>query len=540
VQLLRNGNGRVYTPRSLHAPGATTLPASAAEPALGPYLRAIRAHKVLIAVVTLGLVALAAFWLTAVRTPSYEATANLLVTPLPQDDETYRGLQLLRDSGDPTRTVQTASSLVDSPLAAHRTAQVLGPDWSTQRVSDSVTIEPEGESNILAVTGSASDGPTAARLANTYARQTLAVRREVLQRQVGPLLTQLRARQRTLGTSDPAAAATLEDRINQLESVQTGTDPTLDISQTAEVPTSPAGASTPVILVLALLAGLALGSAAAVLIELLDRRVRDEEEALSILPLPILARVPLLRRHLGIARANEAWTLPPVVREACRTLLLQLPRRRDDGGRVLMVTSASTGDGKTTSAINVAATLAGSGERVILLDLDLRKADVAQRLAVAEPVRLHELLAPDLDLLSMLRKPASLPSISVLATELQQGDAVLLDALYGRLPQLVAEARQLADHVIVDTPPLGEISDALRLIDYVDDLVVVVRPGNSDRVALSTTADLLGRTGTDPAGFLVLGGTPGPTSSYYAYGHHRRRELFVEEPVPERTSRPLR
>jgi Mrp family chromosome partitioning ATPase len=128
----------------------------------------------------------------------------------------------------------------------------------------------------------------------------------------------------------------------------------------------------------------------------------------------------------------------------------------------------------------------------------------------------------------------------VLATELQQGDAVLLDALYGRLPQLVAEARQLADHVIVDTPPLGEISDALRLIDYVDDLVVVVRPGNSDRVALSTTADLLARTGTDPAGFFVLGGTPGPTSSYYAYGHHRRRELFVEEPVPERTSRPLR
>jgi Mrp family chromosome partitioning ATPase/capsular polysaccharide biosynthesis protein len=492
-----------------------------------------------VALSTIGLLLLAILWLGVVRTPTYQATANLLVTPLPQDDTTYRGLQLLRDSGDPTRTVQTAASLVDSPAAARRTAQVLGSDWSTQKVIDSVTIEPEGESNILAVTGSADDAATAARLANTYARQTLAVRRDTLQRDVGPLLNQLKARQKTIGSSDTTAAAELEDRVNQLESVRTGSDPTLQISQAAEVPASPSGASAPVILVLALVAGLALGSAAAVVIELLDRRIRDEEEALAILPLPILARVPLVRKHLGIGRHTEAWTLPPAVREAFRTLLLQLPQRRDEGGRVLMVTSASTGDGKTTSAINVAATLAGSGERVILLDLDLRKADVAQRLAVAEPVHLSQLLSPERDLVSMLRTPASLPAISVLATELQQGDAILLDALYGRLPQLVSEARQLADHVIIDTPPLGEISDALRLIGYVDDLLIVVRPGNSDRVGLSTTADLLGRTGTDPAGFLVVGGTPGPTSSYYSYGQHRRRELFLDEPVAERTSRPL-
>jgi Mrp family chromosome partitioning ATPase len=128
--------------------------------------------------------------------------------------------------------------------------------------------------------------------------------------------------------------------------------------------------------------------------------------------------------------------------------------------------------------------------------------------------------------------------VSVLATELQQGDAILLDPLYERLPGLVAEARGLADHVIIDTPPLGEISDALRLMEHVDDLVVVVRPGNSDRVGLSTTANLLARTGTEAAGFLVVGGTPGPTSSYYAYGH-QRRELFVEDAVPERSSRTL-
>jgi Mrp family chromosome partitioning ATPase len=507
-----------------------------AEPALGPYLRAVRAHKALVVLTTLACLAAAILWLSFARTPTYESSANLLVTPLPQDDQTYRGLQLLRDSGDPTRTIQTAASLVTSPEAARRTARQLGPGWNTQRVLDSVNIEPEGESNILAVTGSADDPKLAARLANTFADETLAVRRDVLERGIGPLLDQLRARSEALGNSDTEAAAELSAQINQLESVRTGNDPTLDISQRAEVPDSPSGAPPAVIVVLALVAGLALGAAAAVLVELLDRRIRDEEEALAILPLPILARMPLLRRGIARLRAGGVWSVPPTVREACRTLLLQL-RPSANGGRVVMVTSASTGDGKTTSAINLAATMAASGERVILLDLDLRKADVAHRLSVAQPVHLNELLVPDLDLLPLLRTPASLPSISVLATELQQGDAILLDALYGRLPQLIAEARAMADQVIVDTPPLGEISDALRLLEHVDEVIIVVRPGNSDRVGLSTTADLLARTRSDPAGFLVVGGMPGPTSGYYAYGVSRR-ELFIEEPRPEPTSRP--
>src|SRR5215213_1962207 len=131
-----NGSPRDYTPRSL--PPAPSHSMHPAEPALGPYLRAIRAHKPLMVLTTLAFVAAALAWLAFARTPTYEATANLLVTPLPQDDQTFRGLQLLRDSGDPTRTVQTAASLVTAPEAARRTATQLGNGWTTQRVFDSV------------------------------------------------------------------------------------------------------------------------------------------------------------------------------------------------------------------------------------------------------------------------------------------------------------------------------------------------------------------------------------------------------------------
>ena len=372
---------------------------------------------------------LAIFWLGFVRTPSYEATANLLVTPLPQDDETFRGLQLLRDSGDPTRTVQTASSVVESVEAARRTAQMLGAGWSTQRVKDSVSIAPEGESNILAVTGTADDAGLAARLANTYTRQTLAVRRDALERDVGPLLDQLRARQRALGSADSEAAAQLEDRINQLENVRTGNDPTLSISQTAEAPSSASGAGSQ-------------GDPRAGAARRTRARRRGRGAARAARPAhpgrgggavdPPAAGTRARARSCGASSArqpdDEAWTVrPPFARRAARCCCSCRPAPRGrprahghecvDGGR------------QDHLRDQPAATLAGSGERVILLDLDLRKADVAAGSAsrAGAPERAP---LPGPHLYPLLRTPVSLPSVSVLATELLQGDAILLDALY--------------------------------------------------------------------------------------------------------------
>ncbi|MEA2130764.1 MAG: hypothetical protein QOJ85_3655, partial [Solirubrobacteraceae bacterium] len=92
---------------------------------LGPYLRAIRSRALVFVLVTLAAVGAAAA-LVATRSPTYQATAELLVTPLQQDDRTFLGIELLRDSGDPTRTVQTAAALISSPVAATRTARELG------------------------------------------------------------------------------------------------------------------------------------------------------------------------------------------------------------------------------------------------------------------------------------------------------------------------------------------------------------------------------------------------------------------------------
>lgn len=472
-------------------------------------------------VATLAAIAGAVVWL-AVRSPNYEATAQLLVTPLPVDDQTLLGLQVLRESsGDPTRTIETAATLVESVEAGSRTARALGPDWTFRRVLEEVNVTPQGQSNILAVTATADTARLAARLANEFARSALAARRESLQRQAAAQLPRLRARQQTLRRDSPEAA-TVAARLDGLDSIRNGGDPTLSLSQQARPPDDPTGVPSPLVILLAAVAGLSLGSGGALLRELLERRIRDEDEAVALYPLPVLARIPVLKRRQLRATTGPQWVMPQPIREAFRTLLAQLGQH--NGGRVVMVTSASTGDGKTTSAINLVAAIAATGDRVTLLDFDLRKPDVGRALSLQEPMSLTNLLGADTSLSDMLVSAPSLPSMSVLATTTARGDAALIEAVNRRLPELVEEAKRSADWVVVDTAPLGEVSDALRLAQSVDDILVVTRPGHTNRASFEVMRELLERTaGGEPTGLLVIAGPEAMSSPYYSdYGLDNR------------------
>jgi capsular exopolysaccharide synthesis family protein len=284
-----------------------------------------------------------------------------------------------------------------------------------------------------------------------------------------------------------------------------------------------------IVIALALLAGFTLGAGAALIIELLDKRIRDEDELRRLYPLPVLAHVPAVPRRRRRALRSLATT-PPAVKEAFRTLQVQLDRM-GQLPRVLMLTSASSGDAKTTSAVNLAVTLLAAGHRVILIDFDLRKPDIAPTLNVEPRQRLTTLFSESTKLEDLLVSAPQAPTLRVLPAD-GKNDAVLLDALRRRLPQLFEEARELADYVVVDTPPLGELSDALRLVDLVDDVVVVARPGHTNRLSLETMRELLSRTGREPTGLLVIGGSASAASSYYSYGMGVGQQRGGERPVP--------
>jgi Mrp family chromosome partitioning ATPase len=475
----------------------------AAESALGAYLRAVTAHWVVFAVVTLASVGAAVAWL-ALRSSEYEATARVLVSPVAQDDSTFIGVQVIRDSAnDPTRTVQTAATLVQSREAAIQAAQRLGPQWSPDEVGNAVSVQTEGESNVLAIRAKASDPTEAARVANEYAQAALSLRDEAVRSEIDQLVPRLRAQLRALGETTSGPALDLASRINQLQAARGEGDPTLSVSEPAP-PGIAIGPRRSLVLLLSLVAGLALGAAAAILLELLGRRVRDADEATNLFPVPILARVPKLSPATQSGVSDGSLPFDRGLQEAVRSVFLQLNEGRE-GSRAVMLTSASTGDGKTTSAICLALTMARAGHSVILMDCDLRWPNVGRMLGLDVNGRSPS-ATPDAALADLLVPVRELP-LSVLSVGSARTAPNKMEELISRLPYLVAEARPKADFIVIDTAPLGEVSDALPLLREVDDVIVVTRPRHTQRASYEVMRDLIVRTGAIARGLLVVGET---------------------------------
>lgn len=496
----------------------------APESGLAPIVRAVAARRVLVLLVTLGAVA-ASVLAVALRSPEYKARAELLINPLPQEDQTFLGVRLLRDSGDPTLTAKTAAALIKSQQAARRTARRLGGGWTPERVLQSIEVKPQGQSNLLDVNAKAERPDEAARLANVFVTESLDARRTELQLQAEQVLERLRAKLPDVDPTTEAGAGFVQS-IDRVENVASGHDPTLDFSERATPPGSAGGAPAVLIVLLAAILGFTLAAATALVLERVDRRLRDEVGVLDTYALPVLARVPTLKhRELRHNRAAP-WTMSPAVREAFRTLLVQLTEQGESGG-VIMLTSASSGDGKTTSSLNLAVSIAAAGHECILLDFDLRKPDVGPLLDVSSGVELAALLRPDTRLKDLLVPVAGAPKLWVLPTTATEGDVVLVDAINRRLPELIGEAQAIAAYVVIDTAPLGEVSDALRVAGAADDVVVVVRPGSTHRGSFEVMRDLLERVGDPPSGILMIGGSDGLSRSYYGSGA-AHRDLYLE------------
>lgn len=493
----------------------------AREGAVRPYLRAVRAHILLFTLIVLAAVGGGIAYVSW-RAPVYEATAQLLITPLPQDDTTFRGLSLLRDAGDPARTAQTAAALIDTQASAALTAERLGDGYTAKKVLDRTEVKPLGDSDVLAITARADNADEAAQLANQFTTSALVVRRRALRTEVTAAIAQTNAQLRATPRRSPLAAELAGRRV-ELGRLSDGQDPTLSESQRAIAPSSPTGPSAPLVVVLSLLAGLTIGAGAALVLELLDWRIRDEDDLVRLGAPQALARLPKLSRQEARVADGLPLAVPPPVREGFRSLQIQLDRNSGEH-RSVMITSASTGDGKTSSAINLAAEVAGAGYRTLLVDLDLRKPSIGRQLGLD---------AADGGVLSLMDLQSTLPEVLVSAPELPGVQLLLaptnafalaegLGQTAGRwLPGILAQAKELADYVIIDTAPLGEVSDALRVATQVDEILLVARLGHTRKDGFQTMLELLEHASCNPAG-LILIGSGVATTSYGYYGRPRR------------------
>ncbi|CAA9495568.1 MAG: hypothetical protein AVDCRST_MAG85-1455 [uncultured Solirubrobacteraceae bacterium] len=498
-----------YRPAAAAGPGpAAPDEAEAAEPIQTQrftdlILPAMRSHRRLV----LGLIALAVVGAAIgvlVRSPTYTAVTTLVVTPLPRQDVTLSELPELRTGSNPESTIATTAELARSRDVSTLTARRLGRGWTQQRVDRTVVIEPVSGSNNLTVTAVDDDGPRAARIANTFAASAVEVRDQRLRRLANAALTDARAQ--LAGTADPAGsqAQALELRISALRQILNAKEATLSVSHAADVPASPAGLPPLLAVFLSALAGVVLAAGAAVLLDIVgSRRIGRTQDITAVYPLPVLARIPAVprRRQLrGRVAASDGR-----LREPFRSLLLQFEVATGTHTS-LMLTSPSNGDGKTTSATGLALAATDAGRDVVLVDLDLRKPDIAARLRAELTHGIEDVVAGHVAVEDALAPVPGNPRL-LLLSPLQPVPLSGLGEVSRQIDTIVEQATRLADLVILDTPPVGEISDALTFGRAVDDVLLVARVGRTREAALETARDLLERSELRPAGLVVVGAT---------------------------------
>ena len=475
------------------------------------YVNTIRERIKLIVAVTL-LTTAAAVAYVVVAHKEYTAESDMLVTPSPSDDPATNGLPLIKTSSDPTRDVETAARLIVNRDVALRVKSDLSLSESAASIKNRVTALPVAQSNIVSISAVGDSPRQAQQLANGFGQAVIEVQTDQLHRALDKKIANLQAQLRALGPGARSVTApgSLAAQLAALQALRSGDDPTLSVETRAALPTGASSPKKKLSIIAGLLAGLILGIGSAFALQVLDPRLRREEQLRSLYGLPILGRIPRESRR-GSQRALAPERLSPSTLEAYRTLRATLAASRGravTGAPAVLVTSPSPSEGKSTTAINLASSLALAGNSVILIEADLRRPAIGDALGVTAEHGTGSVLLGVADLEEALVETKAYGRYLrlLLADKGSAASGFMADQLF--LPaarNLVDDAKKLADYVIVDSPPLSEVIDALPLAQQVDEVLVVVRLGRTQLIKLQNLAELLARHDIEPVGFAVVG-----------------------------------
>jgi capsular exopolysaccharide synthesis family protein len=505
------------------------------------YIRILGRRKVVFmqAVVLVPLVAvLFSLW----QTKRFEARAEVLLSNQ-NLAASLTGTPVV--GGQVERIAQTQASLARVPLVAARALAAVG--LSTRPSQDLLAnsdVSARSNADLLDFRVTDEDRALAARLATAYAREFIAYRRELdtgalkaAQADLESEIAQLEA----AGERESALYASLVDKKQQLE--------TLEALQTSNAflvrPAEGAAQVAPKPLrngLLGLLLGVVLGGGLVFLFEAIDTRVRSVEEIGERLRLPLLARLPTPPR--GLRKRNRLVMVeePNGLRaEAFRILRTNLELATiDRETRTIMFTSAVEGEGKTTTAANLALAFASSGRRVVLVDLDLRHptlgglfgregqpgltdvalGEVELDDALAEVNVGHELRPRD----STQRQPAGLLEVLPSGPAPPNADEFLNMRV---LEDILTELRDRADLVLIDAPPLLRVGDAIGLSAKVEGLILVARLNTIRRSMLAELERLLSTSPANLLGFVATGVPSEKTYGYGGYGGYYPRDRLT-------------
>jgi capsular exopolysaccharide synthesis family protein len=300
----------------------------------------------------------------------------------------------------------------------------------------------------------------------------------------------------------------------------------ISVVDPAEVPSAPFKPNLRQNLVMAMVLGLAGGLGLVFFLEYLDDRLHRPEDMERITHLPVLGVVPMVKRTRGHDARQLAMTTFNDVRssfaEAYRSVRTALQFSTSEGApKRLIVTSTSAGDGKTTTALSLAINFAQTGRPVLIVDADLRNPSLHRNLGIENSKGLSNYLSSDMPATSVLQQ-TTIPNLSVITSgPLPPNPVELLSG--PKLGALLAQCGETHAHIILDSPPVLGLADAMVLGNHVGAVLYVVASGSTKKGHVKVALKRLRLAGVTPIGTVMTkvrlaDGMYGYESAYYYYG----------------------
>jgi polysaccharide biosynthesis transport protein len=497
---------------------------------LRDYLRVLRRRKVSI-VLVMFFVVVVALCASYVQTPVYSATAQVLLQA--------RSTEFLFDpSGafraNPTRAVQDEILVLTSEPVRAAVRERIG---SAPPVSASAV----GQTSAIDVSAESTDPAQAAAVANAYVNAYIEYRRnqviddtlaagEHIQAKITDLQRQIDAATGPQRETLAQAQALFKQKRDELQVGSAIRTDGAQLVSSAPVPTSPVRPTPVRNGIVAAMAGLMLGVGLAFLIDYLDDSIKNKEDlGHATSGLPVIGLIPVVSDwRVGDEPQVISLSAPKSpAAEAYRTLRTAIQFiGLEHPTRTLQITSAGPQEGKSTTLANLAVALARAGQQVVVVCCDLRRPRIHEFYGLDNSAGFTSVLLGKVSLTGAVQAVPGQPRVSLLASgPLPPNPSELLASR--RTMEVLALLQAEYDIVLIDSPPVLPVTDALVISGLVDATLMVAVAGGTTRKEAARTVELLRQVDAPLIGS-VLNGVRSDSS--YGYGYDYQEYQYEQSP----------
>jgi len=490
-------------------------------------------------IILAGVIAGATAYFVSIRTtPIYETSTRLLVS----DPPAMRSIEYTGMVSAQTMARTYTAMLLDRPVLQGVIDQ-LELHTTPDKLKESVSVELVRDTQLVVVTVQDPNPTRAAEIANSIAA-VFAGRIRVLQseryaatqaglaQQVKDMELQIDETNKALARErDASKQIQLESRLTEyqrlysnlvtnfeqvrLAEAQTSTN--VVVSEPAAVPTVPVSPKTTRNTILAVLAGMLLAAGMIMAMDTLDDSIKNPDEIRRKFNLPILGVIASHESEDGKPIAQSQPRSP--VAEAFRALRTNITYSGVDKPlHRILITSATPQDGKTTVAANLAVVMAQGEKKTLLLDADLRRPRIHQVFGLFNRAGLTDLFVRALEFPGDISQAVEVPGLSVITSgHLPPNPAELMSSQ--RMCQILNGINGTYDFIVIDTPPVLAVTDAVALSQAMDGVILVAKPGVTKLSAFKQTVEQMQAVGARLLG-VVLNEVE-PSSRKYGYYYNR-------------------